>query len=63
MECSEDVLQKEIVFDTVTTGASNDIEKATSVAKAMITTIWYGEKFGLIGLESVRTDIWTDVRL
>ena len=32
---------EEVVFDTVTTGASNDIEKATSVARAMITQIWY----------------------
>ena len=45
---------EEIVFDTVTTGASNDIEKATSVARAMITQYGMGEKFGLIGLESVQ---------
>ena len=44
---------EEIVFDTVTTGASNDIEKATSVARAMITQYGMSEKFGLIGLESV----------
>ncbi|MFR7926069.1 MAG: ATP-dependent zinc metalloprotease FtsH [Mediterraneibacter faecis] len=43
---------EEIVFDTVTTGASNDIEKATSVARAMITQYGMSEKFGLIGLES-----------
>ena len=41
---------EEIVFDTVTTGASNDIEKATSVARAMITQYGMSEKFGLIGL-------------
>ena len=45
---------EEIVFDTVTTGASNDIEKATSVARAMITQYGLSEKFGLIGLESVQ---------
>ena len=45
---------EEIVFDTVTTGASNDIEKATSVARAMITQYGMSEKFGLIGLESVQ---------
>ena len=45
---------EEIVFDTVTTGASNDIEKATSVARAMITQDGMSEKFGLIGLESVQ---------
>ena len=45
---------EEIVFDTVTTGASNDIEKATSVARAMITQYGMSEKFGLIWLESVQ---------
>mgnify|MGYP001109973843 CR=1 FL=1 len=45
---------EEIVFDTVTTGASNDIEKATKVARAMITQYGMSEKFGLIGLESVQ---------
>ena len=45
---------EEIVFDTVTTGASNDIEKATSVARAMITQYGMREKFGLIGLESIQ---------
>ena len=45
---------EEIVFDTVTTGASNDFEKATSVARAMITQYGMSEKFGLIGLESVQ---------
>ena len=45
---------EEIVFDTVTTGASNDIEKATSVARAMITQYGMSEKFGLIGLESAQ---------
>ena len=41
---------EEVVFDTVTTGASNDIEKATSVARAMITQYGMSEKFGLMGL-------------
>ena len=45
---------EEIVFDTVTTGASNDIEKATKVARAMVTQYGMSEKFGLIGLESVQ---------
>ena len=45
---------EEIVFDTVTTGASNDIEKATQVARAMITQYGMSEKFGLIGLESLQ---------
>lgn len=45
---------EEIVFDTVTTGASNDIEQATKVARAMITQYGMSEKFGLIGLESIQ---------
>lgn len=45
---------EEIVFDTITTGASNDIEKATSIARAMITQYGMSEHFGLIGLESVQ---------
>ena len=53
---------EEVVFDTVTTGASNDIEKATSVARAMITQYGMSEKFGLIGLDLFRTVIWTDAR-
>ena len=44
---------EEVVFDTVTTGASNDIEKATQIARAMITQYGMSDKFGLIGLERV----------
>ena len=45
---------EELVFGKVTTGASNDIEKATSIARAMITQYGMSEKFGLMGLESVQ---------
>ena len=45
---------EEIVFDTVTTGASNDIEQATKVARAMITQYGMSERFGLMGLESIQ---------
>ena len=41
---------EEIVFDTVTTGAANDIEQATKVARAMITQYGMSSKFGLMGL-------------
>ncbi|MBC5780340.1 ATP-dependent zinc metalloprotease FtsH [Blautia difficilis] len=41
---------EELVFDTVTTGAANDIEQATKVARAMITQYGMSEKFGLMGL-------------
>ena len=45
---------EEIVFDTVTTGASNDIERATKIARAMVTQYGMSKKFGLMGLESVQ---------
>ena len=45
---------EEIVFDTVTTGASNDIERATKLARAMVTQYGMSEKFGLMGLESIQ---------
>ena len=41
---------EELVFDTVTTGAANDIEQATKVARAMITQYGMSKKFGLMGL-------------
>ena len=45
---------EEIVFDTVTTGAANDIEQATKIARAMITQYGMSERFGLMGLESIQ---------
>ena len=44
---------EELVFDSVTTGASNDIVKATNIARAMITQYGMSDKFGLMSLESV----------
>ena len=44
---------EEIKFHTVTTGASNDIERATAIARAMVTQYGMSEEFGLIGLESI----------
>ena len=44
---------EELVFDTVTTGAANDIERATSLARAMVTQYGMSKKFGLMGLESI----------
>ena len=46
---------EELVFGSITTGASNDIEKATSLARSMVTQYGMTEKFGLIGLESVES--------
>ncbi|EHI56101.1 hypothetical protein HMPREF9333_00631 [Johnsonella ignava ATCC 51276] len=44
---------EEIVFGSVTTGAANDIEKATSIARAMVTQYGMSDKFGLMGLATV----------
>ncbi len=46
---------EELVFDTVTTGASNDIEKATNIARSMVTQYGMSKRFGLIGLESIES--------
>ncbi|MDO4292785.1 MAG: ATP-dependent zinc metalloprotease FtsH [Eubacteriales bacterium] len=46
---------EEIVFDTVTTGAANDIEQATTLARSMVTRFGMSKKFGLIGLETVES--------
>ena len=43
---------EEIVFDTVTTGAANDIQQATNLARAMVTQYGMSDKFGLMGLEA-----------
>jgi len=44
---------EQLVFNSITTGASNDIEKATQLARAMVTQYGMSEKFGLMGLESI----------
>lgn len=44
---------EEVVFQSVTTGASNDIERATNIARAMVTQYGMSETFGLMGLESI----------
>lgn len=53
---------EELVFDTVTTGAANDIEQATKVARAMITQYGMSKKFGLMGL-ATQQDQYLDGRL
>ncbi|MDK2808671.1 MAG: cell division protease FtsH, partial [Clostridiales bacterium] len=45
---------EKIIFNSITTGASNDIEKATAMARAMITQYGMSERFGMVGLESVQ---------
>ena len=44
---------EEIVFHSVTSGAANDIEQATKIARAMITQFGMSEKFGMMSLASV----------
>ncbi len=46
---------EEIVFETVTTGAANDIEKATSIARSMITRYGMSKRFGLVGLATIES--------
>ncbi|MCR5249768.1 MAG: ATP-dependent zinc metalloprotease FtsH [Lachnospiraceae bacterium] len=47
---------EDIVFDTVTTGAANDIEKATRIARAMVTRFGMSARFGMMGLETVQDE-------
>lgn len=46
-------MAEEIVFEEITTGASNDIEQATKLAKAMITRFGMNEEIGMVALERV----------
>lgn len=46
---------EELVFGSITTGASNDIEKATKLARSMVTQFGMTDKFGLMGLESIES--------
>ena len=46
---------EELIFDTVTNGAANDIEKATAIARAMVTQYGMSDEFGLMGLESIES--------
>jgi len=46
---------EEVVFDTVTTGAANDIEKATAIARNMVTRYGMSRRFGLVGLATVES--------
>ena len=50
---------EELVFDTVTTGAANDIEQATRVARAMVTQYGMSERFGLMGLATQESQYLT----
>ena len=45
---------EKVVFNSVTTGAANDIERATAMARAMVTQYGMSDKFGLMALENVQ---------
>jgi cell division protease FtsH len=45
---------EEVVFNKITTGASNDIERATEIARQMVTMYGMSDKFGMMGLESIQ---------
>ena len=44
---------EDVVFNSITTGASNDIERATTILRSMITQYGMSDKFGMVGLESI----------
>ena len=46
-------MAEELVFDSITTGASNDIEQATRLARAMVTRYGMSKTFGMVALETV----------
>lgn len=46
---------EEVMFDTVTTGAANDIEKATEIARSMVTRYGMSKRFGLVGLATIES--------
>ena len=46
---------EEVVFDTVTTGAANDIERATEIARSMVTRYGMSKRFGLVGLATIES--------
>ena len=44
---------EDVVFNSITTGASNDIERATAILRSMITQYGMSDRFGMVGLESI----------
>ena len=46
-------IAEDLIFHSITTGASNDIEQATKLARAMVTRFGMTEEFGMVALETV----------
>ena len=49
---------EELIFNSITSGASNDIEQATKLARAMITRLGMSDEFGMTALETVNNQYW-----
>jgi cell division protease FtsH len=52
---------EEIIFGDVSTGAQNDLQKATEIARTMVTQFGMSEKVGLVALEGLRTPLFLPV--
>ena len=53
---------EELIFHSITTGASNDIEQATRIARAMVTRFGMSEQFGMVALETVSNQYLAETR-
>ena len=51
---------EELIFHSITTGASNDIEQATKLARAMISRYGMSDEFGMVAMELWETSIWAE---
>ena len=54
---------EELIFGSITTGASNDIEQMTKLARAMITRYGMSDEFGMMALETVNVSTWVETLL
>ena len=54
-------MAEEMIFDEVSTGAQNDLQRATEIARTMITQFGMSDKLGLVSLEGPRTPLFLPV--
>lgn len=54
--CTGDRVAEEVICNTITTGASNDIEQATRLARAMVSRYGMSDKYGMMALETTNND-------